>query len=80
MSWLLYIICCALLSIVVLYSGEHAYTHAKEKWSANRSLEKRDDSYAHKMTAQVMAETDTNREHSEPNQLDDYANSLLKQL
>lgn len=81
MSWLLYAICCALLSIVVLYSVEQAYMHSKEKWGASRSLDKLSDSMAHKMTAQVMAETNRKENVDEdPAELDDYANSLLKQL
>ena len=81
MSWLLYAICCALLSIIVLYSVEHAYKHAKDKWGAARSLGKRSDLIAHEMTAQVMAETDGGENGVEiPAELDDYANSLLKQL
>ena len=81
MSWLLYIICCALLSLVVLYSAEHAYKHAKENWGASRSLEKRDQSAAHKMTAQVIADTGNGeRSDEKPVELNEYANSLLKQL
>ena len=81
MSWLLYVICCALLSIVVLYSAEHAYKHAKENWGAGSSLQKRDESIAHKMTAQVITETGTKESpEDEPAELGDYANSLLKQL
>lgn len=82
MSWLLYIICCTLLSIVVMSSVEQAYKQAKNNWGASHSLEKRDESVAHKMTAQVIAEADggENNMDEEPAELDDYANSLLKQL
>lgn len=81
MSWLLYIICCAILSIVVLFSVEQAYKQAKNNWGASRSLEKRDESIAHKMTAQVIAETDGGENTDKGSaELDDYANSLIKQL